>query len=132
MRLILALGLAVLALPAAAQDAFFRSPTGNIHCAMFEGDWPSARCDLTEFTPSFARPADCDLDWGHAFGVAIRGQAQPLCAGDTVAVPGARVLGYGQSVTLGGITCTSAKTGMTCTNLDGRGFRVARARQSLF
>ena len=41
-------------------------------------------------------------------------------------------LGYGQEVSLGGITCTSAKTGMTCKNEGGHGFSVARARQKLF
>jgi hypothetical protein len=86
-----------------------------------------------EYTPSFPlRPADCELDWGGAFEVAIRGRAAPVCAGDTVAMPGAPILDYGRSVTAGGITCTSAQSGMTCVNLDGRGFKVARARQSLF
>jgi hypothetical protein len=122
------------ALPAAAQEeVWFRSPTGNIHCAIFAGDWTVARCDLAEFTPSFPlRPADCDLDWGFAFEVAIRGPAGPVCAGDTVRDPASPILDYGRSVKMGGITCTSERTGMTCVNLDGHGFSVARARQSVF
>lgn len=117
---------------AAQEEVYFRSPTGNISCGIWAGDWTTARCDLRQFTPSFARPADCDLDWGYAFEVAIRGPAMPICAGDTVAVPGAPVLDYGRSVTLGGISCTSQQSGMTCVNMDGHGFTVARARQSLF
>jgi hypothetical protein len=129
----IAAALLLQAAPAVAQEElYFRSPTGNIACAIFAGDWTAARCDLAEFNPSFPRPADCEFDWGYAFEVGIRGRAEPLCAGDTVRVPGARVLAYGLSVTLGGITCTSAETGMTCVNRDGHGFTVARARQRVF
>jgi hypothetical protein len=42
------------------------------------------------------------------------------------------VLEYGSYISLGGITCVSERTGMTCTNLDGHGFTLSRARQSLF
>lgn len=131
--------LAVLALaaPAAAQDTvFFRSPSGNIHCMIFQGDgdWQGARCDIFEVnTLSFARrPADCDLDWGRAFEVGRGGAGAPVCAGDTVATPDAPVLGYGGSLSGGGVTCTSEKTGMTCTNRHGHGFTVAKARQRVF
>jgi hypothetical protein len=96
------------------------------------GGWTGARCDIAEFSPSFARPADCELDWGYAFEVAPEGPAAPLCAGDTVRDPRARVLEYGRYISLGGITCVSERTGMTCTNLDGHGFTLSRARQSLF
>lgn len=133
-RALSALALALVAAPVSAgEDLWFRSPSGNIHCVIAAGPRPVARCDLLDFTPSFRRrPPDCDLDWGHAFEVAGRGPAGLVCAGDTVAVQGAPVLDYGHSVTLGGITCRSERTGMTCTNRDGRGFSIARARQSLF
>jgi hypothetical protein len=49
-----------------------------------------------------------------------------------VITPGSPVLPYGASLTLGGITCTSERTGMTCVNRDGRGFAVARAAQRVF
>ena len=39
---------------------------------------------------------------------------------------------YGEAVSLGGISCVSAKTGMTCTNAEGHGFSVAKAKQKLF
>ncbi|MES2916214.1 MAG: DUF6636 domain-containing protein [Pseudomonadota bacterium] len=42
------------------------------------------------------------------------------------------VLPYGEAVSLGGISCVSARTGMTCTNRDGHGFSVAKAIQKLF
>lgn len=136
MRL-LAVGMAALVLQAGAaraqEEVYFRSPTGNIHCAIWAGDWTSARCDLSEYTPSFPlRPADCDADWGFAFQVEFRGAGYPVCAGDTVRMPGAPILDYGRSVTLGGITCTSEQSGMTCMNRQGHGFKVARARQQVF
>jgi hypothetical protein len=120
--------------PAAADDfVFFRSPTGNINCMLVSGDWNGARCDLFQLTMSYpVRPRDCDLDWGHAFEVGATGQGGPACVGDTVADPGAVVLDYGKSLSLGGVTCTSASTGMTCTNRQGHGFTVAKARQRVF
>ncbi|QYK40072.1 MAG: hypothetical protein KF887_11465 [Paracoccaceae bacterium] len=136
MRRVLAGVLALAPVAAAAQDAVqFQSPTGNIHCYMFagDGDWWGARCDILEATRSFPQaPADCDLDWGHAFEVPSRGRAAPVCAGDTVAMPGSPVLGYGQSVSLGGVLCTSERSGMTCQNREGRGFTLSRARQAVF
>ena len=115
-----------------AQEISFRSPTGNIHCMIFSGSYTGARCDLAKFTPSYPRPGDCDLDWGFAFEVGITGPGSPICAGDTVRQRNARVLKYGQSVTRSGITCISAKTGMTCVNAQGHGFTVARAFQRAF
>ncbi|RFC63278.1 hypothetical protein DY251_20730 [Mesorhizobium denitrificans] len=118
--------------PAMAQDISFRSPTGNIHCMIFTGSYTGARCDLSQFKSSYKRPADCDLDFGYAFEVGAQGKGEPLCAGDTVKDPKAVVLDYGHSVSAGGMTCTSAKTGMTCKNRAGHGFTVARAKQKVF
>ncbi len=136
MRGILMAGLALWAGAAAAQDMVqFQSPTGNIHCLMLagDGDWQGVRCDILEAELSYTlRPVDCDLDWGHAFEVPRRGGATPVCAGDTVADPGAPVLDYGRSYSRGGMTCTSEKTGMTCLNAQGSGFTLSRARQRVF
>ena len=118
--------------PALAQDISFRSPTGNIHCMIFSGTDAAARCDVSEFTPSYQRPADCDLDFGYAFQVGAEGQGEPICAGDTVIDENASVLAYGRSVVSSGITCTSEKTGMTCVNEEGHGFTVARSSQEAF
>lgn len=125
----------LLASPAMADDyVAFRSPTGNIHCALYT--WNSgaeARCDLRELTPSYTkRPAGCDLDWGQSFAVGAGGKGFLACVGDTVMSPSNPVLSYGEAVSLGGISCVSAKTGVTCTNADGHGFSVAKARQELF
>lgn len=121
--------------PALADDYFgFQSPTGNIHCAMYTFDGRTeARCDLRSYTPTYTkRPAGCEQDWGMAFGVGAAGKGELLCVGDTVRDPGNPVLPYGEAVSLGGISCVSAKTGMTCTNAEGHGFSVAKAKQKLY
>lgn len=121
--------------PALAQDFLqFQTPSGNIACYMEGGDG-FARCDIGAMTAQShaKRPADCDLDFGHGFGIAAdaaRGEA--LCYGDTVAMPDLPVLDYGQAVSLAGISCTSAKTGMRCVNAAGHGFDISKAKQDLF
>ncbi|WP_103255965.1 DUF6636 domain-containing protein [Tabrizicola aquatica] len=88
----------VLAGPAFADDyVSFQSPTGNIHCAIFQDrEGAVARCDLRELVPSFTRaPADCEFDWGSAFGVEDRGKGYLACVSDAVADRGNPVLPYG-------------------------------------
>jgi hypothetical protein len=132
MRFILAFSMLLLCFPAHAQEMSFRSPTGNIHCMIFTGSYSGARCDLGQFTQTYPRPPDCDLDWGFAFEVGAVGPGIPICAGDTVRNPGTAILDYGHSIRRGGITCLSERTGMTCTNAAGHGFKIARARQKVF
>lgn len=127
--------LPLLASPVLAQDyVAFKSPTGNIHCAIFTWEGGTeARCDLIELVPSFTKaPAGCDLDWGFAFLVADKGKGFLGCVGDTTIGQGNPVLPYGEAVSLGGISCVSTKAGMTCTNTEGHGFSVAKAKQKLF
>jgi hypothetical protein len=121
--------------PAQAGDFItFQSPTGNIHCLMdAEGAYAYVRCDLRELVPSYTRaPADCDLDWGSSFAVEDQGKGYLACVGDTVQDRRNPVLPYGEAMSWGGISCVSAKTGVTCTNADGHGFSVAKAKQKLF
>lgn len=113
----------------------FQSPTGNIHCGLYVADdgAGSVRCDLIELTQSYTRrPEGCEFDWGSSFGVDATGKGYLACVSDAVADPGNPVLGYGEALSLGGISCVSAKTGMTCTNADGHGFSVAKAKQRIF
>ena len=134
-KTVLAVSDASCATASLADDFYmFHAPSGNIQCAIMTGDYNSARCDVMEVTKmSFpTQPADCDLDWGHAFEVGSTGAGAPACAGDTVADPSGFVLGYGQSFSKGGFTCQSEKTGMTCTNEEGHGFSVAKAAQKVF
>jgi len=123
------------AVPAAADDfVAFQSPTGNIHCFIDQwGGGAMVRCDLIDLVQTYrTAPPDCEFDWGFAFGLDSRGKGYLACVGDTVVNRRNPVLGYGQAVSLGGISCVSAQTGMTCTNAQGHGFSVARAKQKLY
>ena len=134
-RIGLAAVLAVMAAGVAQADIIeFRSPTGNINCMMYsDPSGATARCDLTELNQSYSkRPAGCEYDWGHSFAVDTSGKGYLACVSDAVGGPGVAVLRYGQAVSLGGISCVSAETGMSCTNAKGRGFSVAKAKQKLF
>lgn len=125
----LAMLIAILPTGVLAQD--FKSPTGNIHCAIL-ADPAELRCDLIEVNAVPPRPEGCDLDWGHAFGLTAQGPGQPLCVGDTVISPEAEILDYGQAISEQGFTCLSGRDGMTCTNAEGRGFALSRRVQRLF
>jgi hypothetical protein len=119
---------------AAADYVEFRSPTGNISCGLYSDKaGASVRCDMSELTPSYTkRPAGCDLDWGSSFAVNDKGKGILACVSDPAAGPGAAVLRYGQAISLGGISCVSAETGMTCTNAQGHGFSISKAQQKLY
>ena len=119
---------------AAADIVEFRSPTGNINCMIYsDPSGATARCDLSDLVPSYTkRPAGCEFDWGSSFAVEDRGKGYLACVSDAVGGPGASVLRYGQAISLGGISCVSAETGITCTNAKGHGFAVSKAQQKLF
>jgi hypothetical protein len=129
------LSVATLAAPARAEDYLgFQSPTGNIQCGLYRwSGGASVRCDLAQLTPSYTRaPADCEFDWGSSFAVDDRGKGYLACVSDAVGEPSNGVLPYGEAVSLGGISCVSARTGMTCTNAEGHGFTISKAKQKVF
>ena len=69
-----------------------------------------------------------------ALEVGEKGKGAPLCAGDTVRAPDgqARVLGYGETLSRAGFSCTSQRSGITCRNKAGHGFTAARKAQKVF
>ncbi len=109
----------------------FRSPTGNIQCLFFDAS--SVRCSIAAVSNRPAqRPADCDLEWGHDFGLgASSREGERLCVGDTIAgdYP---VLHYGESTGYGTVICRSARKGVTCVNRAGAGFELSRSLQRVF
>jgi hypothetical protein len=135
LRFTLPILLVLCAAPAMAQDSpYFQSPTGNIVCGVdrWEGEtW--VRCDMRDLVQSYTSPPlGCDLDWGTSFTVGETGKGMLTCHGDTLLSPNEPILRYGDAMALGGVSCVSAKTGMTCTNADGHGFTIAKAKQKLF
>ena len=121
----------------AAYDAGFSLPSGNIACEIgpLVGQPTALRCDV--LSPSFKAPRinDCPLAWGDSLGLDTYGnQAYFICHGDTVidTLHPLPTLAYGQRWERGGLRCQSSRAGVRCTNENGHGFELARARYKLF
>lgn len=139
-RAILALSIALASSWAIAQGGSlqgFRTPSNNIHCMLEDfgaAHPPMLRCDMGRVESRIPRaPAGCDGDWGTAFGITPDNEpARRLCVTDTVYSPDWPVLRYGRTLRLGDFTCQSERTGLSCLNSSGHGFRLSRAAQRLF
>ena len=111
----------------------FHSPTGNIGCVVASG---VARCDVKQRTWSPPpRPPSCpsEVDFGQGLEVGKSGPGRFVCAGDTALDPTAPVLPYGTASEVGGFSCVSRSTGMTCTNrTSGHGFFISRIDDKTF
>ena len=118
-----------------AQDrpSGFLTPSKNIACQFFTDNGQGVlRCDIMNMDARPRRPADCELDWGHAFEMSAKGAASRICAGDTVMDQSLQVLAYGEVWQRAGFTCRSEQTGLTCFNAMQRGFSLARGKQEVF
>lgn len=132
MRLWLVL-LGFIAGPAAADNyVAFQSPTGNIHCAIHEKAGTEVNCDMRDYAASYTLPVGCDglTTVFSAWDFSLKGGLS--CTDANLLQSDNPVLAYGEAISFGGISCVSAKTGMTCTNAAGHGFSIARASQKLF
>ena len=134
--LVLAALAALLVVPslASADLKQFMSPSRNIGCI---GDAKEVRCDIKQTSATGPkRPQSCDLEWGDAFRVGPTGRARGVCHGDTaLPAPGEnrRVLKYGTTIRLSpNLRCTSRRTGLTCSNNAGHGFKLSRTVIRLF
>ncbi|WP_193070430.1 DUF6636 domain-containing protein [Brevibacterium sp. FME37] len=110
--------------PVAAES--FKSPSGNISCTI---DSDRTRCVISSFDyTSPEKPDDCQMEnWG-AVVVANNEGAGFSCREAPESSGPARVLGYGESITAEGMTCTSTREGMTCKSDEtGVGFNMRRA-----
>ncbi|MBP1096433.1 DUF6636 domain-containing protein [Bradyrhizobium diazoefficiens] len=111
----------------------FLAPSKNIVCQFFIDNGQGVlRCDILNMETRPRRPADCDLDYGHAFEMSAKGNAERICAGDTVMDPSLPVLAYGEVWRRAGFTCRSEQAGLTCFNAMQHGFSLARGKQELF
>lgn len=111
----------------------FLTPSRNITCQFFTDSGQGVlRCDIMVTDTLPRRPADCELDYGHAFEMSAKGAAGRICAGDTVMDASLPVLAYGEVWQRGGFTCRSEQTAVTCFNAMQRGFSLARGKQDVF
>lgn len=109
-----------------AGDTTFASPSGDITCRMGAG-WVT--CDEAQMSWALSRAdlASCGQSALAGLALPSDGKATFDCRTDVLVPDPQRVLAYGQSITLGDITCASATTGVTCTNnRTGHGFFVSR------
>jgi hypothetical protein len=110
----------------------FRTPSGNIGCAMYEG---GARCDIRkrDWKP-LPRPAACSKEVGYGQGLEVPagGEAGFVCAGDTALDPAASSLAYGTASRVGGSECISRTDGITCVNRAGHGFFISVQSYQVF
>jgi len=127
LALVFTLALALL-VPAVAQAKYrdFRTPSGNIGCGFTDDPSQYLRCDILHSSDMPQRPRSCDLDYGYAYGMKRKGRSVILCAGDTVVNQDAPVLRYGRTKRIGPFTCTSRRTGLTCSNRSHHGFFLSR------
>ena len=61
-----------------------------------------------------------------------RGKPVRSCISDTIREPSAPVVGYGKTWRAGGFACSVTRSAVRCTNRDGHGWSLSRARSTLF
>jgi hypothetical protein len=132
----LALIAALVASPAIADVALFKTPSGNIECSVGTGEGPSdIECVIFEHSgPSTApRPAGCSV-WGYQFSMRGRGVVAVGCGRPEARAAGSGddIAQYGRTGRFGDIVCRSSTRGLDCRNADGHGFFLSRRLQSVF
>ena len=137
----LAVGVAALSfgpLRPASADHNFEMPSGNISCEYntytgASGDSVVGMgCIVYELNLGSAADGVCEEGSDRVVGflVSRTGRASYGCF-DPTEFETAEVLAYGRVFRKGGVTCTSRKTGLTCKNLNNRGFAISRGSQRL-
>lgn len=113
----------------------FQSPSGNITCVMaaFEGEAAEVSCEVADHTwVAPARPQACEGGWGDRLDLTAGGPPTMDCHTDTTRGSGLTTLDYGDTRSLGSITCKSEPAGITCTDTStGHFFRISRESYEL-
>lgn len=141
-RVVVTLGLIVAGLtsaaPAALADHNFETPSGNISCEYntfsdADGNEVLAMgCILYDINLGSAADGVCDPDISVVGFLVARSGGSGYGCFDPNEFEEAAVLAYGKSFRRGGITCSAAKSGLTCKNASKRGFKISRSSQRLF
>jgi hypothetical protein len=127
----------IIVLPATEDDYAFTAVGDFALCRYHNSIGPAfVRCDISDVNEENlpARPADCELEWGVAWGIGIEGDGGPSCVGDSVSVdPGtAPELAAGTTLRAAPFTCSARRRALRCTRADGHGFEVHRNYQEGF
>ena len=139
----LAVALALTAALAAAADGSpsaanppirsFTLTGGKVTCVMTGGQPATAGAlclgTLNKGVKPFPRP-NCHGtgDPGGGLSIGTTGRSRGLCLSENPIVPPVKLLAYGKSISLGGVTCkaVSATVGVRCTNRTRHGFQMSR------
>jgi hypothetical protein len=114
-----ATGLALATAAHADTQYTFQSPSGNIVCIMWVPDTGAggAACQNHRFTYAKPPPGQCDLGgWGSQIDLEQGALPEFECVSGVLALPPLPTLDYGQTHTVGVMTCASDTAGVTCTD----------------
>ena len=95
----------------------FATPSRNIWCA-FRGSKGGVSCDVIKHKWRVWNCSDSCCE-GTRFYLPQSGRAESVCSSDSLYGYSNKILGYGQQLTQGLITCYSLKTGLLCRNESG-------------
>lgn len=121
---LVAIVLATLVLPAGANAALFKTPSGNISC----GTGPNAG---TRFALVCAVLSESNARGQKLWAMRRSGRPRVFRSMSNAATE-VRVLRYGQTYRGHGVRCVSRRRGLSCVNRSGRGFTLSRQRQRVF
>ncbi|WP_286192603.1 DUF6636 domain-containing protein [Stappia sp. BW2] len=114
----------------------FETPSENIQCTVGEdfNVLSEITCTIIQRAgpPALPKPGGCNLDWGHTFSMKEKGPAEILCVQTDRTKGGFDRAEYGVTGEFGGFICHSSRKGLKCSNQDGHGFFLSRAKQSVF
>ncbi|WP_103224632.1 DUF6636 domain-containing protein [Roseibium marinum] len=122
--------------PALADIWTFETPSQNIQCSVGEdfNVLSDIICTIINRSdpPALPKPNWCNSDWGHTFSMKERGTVEVHCGETDRSKGGFDRAEYGVTGEFGGFVCHSSKKGLRCSNRDGHGFFLSRARQDVF
>lgn len=110
----------------------FQLPSGNIACAIGGGQ---VTCIITNTNEATTTDATCSGGViGHAVTLGADGSISRPCTVPNPGIPSTSTLGYGQTMTVEGITCSSSREeGVRCvSDATGAGFTLARRGLATF
>ena len=118
-----------------AADKGFKSPSGNIHCALtssdeYETSEPVLACSMNKVDRETF--GECGNFGARNFWLFASAGTPEMDCGGAKSLGGLPTLEYGSSWSAAGFTCLSEKTGVSCQNSHGNGFSLSKAEQRAF
>lgn len=109
----------------------FSSPSGNIVCAMDAATGVTCKIVARSWDPAdVSESCEDEDDFDGVAALTVDGVAWS-CDSSLEPANNENVLAYNGTAVVGAFECESQRTGMTCTDGDGRGFFLSRARGDL-